>query len=191
MSKMILAPRIAQPGMPGFLLWARRDNPSLYAQLRTNFPAVAQFEQTLQVDQGLEGFADILKSVGSSLSKSAKSIGAFVAKNALPIATVAVPLIVAKKQADVAKAQVKLAIAQQPPMQTAYQYDSAGNIVATPVRQTLQTGLIMEGGEPLQRVNAARQKLFNVNWSTSIGGVPLWGVALAAGGWFVYRLVKK
>lgn len=116
--KARLSPAIKTRGVPGFLLWARRDNPALYAALANEFPEVAQFDMALR-DQGLSGIGDVLASVGASLKKSASAIGGFVARNALPLATAAVPLIVAKKQADIAKAQFRLAEVQAAPMQTA------------------------------------------------------------------------
>ncbi len=187
-TKMMLAPPITQAGMPGFLLWARRDNPALYASLQREFPAVAQFEEALRQDQGLSGIADILKSIGGALSKSASSIGKFVVKNALPIATAAVPLVVAKKQADVAKAQVQLAQAQQQPMQTAVQYDSEGNAYAVPVRQTLsasgQSAMDAAGMDYRQQPAIKMDTAVRQIMGTSVGGMPLWAL-LAAGGLFV------
>jgi hypothetical protein len=111
-------PRILVPGVPGFLLWARRDNPALYARLVAEFPEVAAFDGALQ-SQGLSGLADALKGAGAALASRAKTIASFVARVALPVASVAAPLIAAKKQADVDLAQMDLALAQQPPMQTA------------------------------------------------------------------------
>jgi hypothetical protein len=116
--KANLAPSINVPGVPGFLLWARRDNPALYRALVAQFPEVSAFDTALR-DDGLGGLMDIIGSIGGTLGNAAKSIGSFVMNNALPIATAAVPLAIAMKQADVAKAQIKLASAQMQPMQTA------------------------------------------------------------------------
>jgi hypothetical protein len=170
--KMQLQPRLSVPGIPGFLLWARRDNPALYAALVSQFPEVAEFDSALKVE-GLGGLADILKGVGSALSSSAKKIGSFVVNYALPVASVAVPLVVAKKQADVAIAQMRVADAQQPPMQTALlPGQSPGWPQAVPVQQV--------GGQwqqvPVGSVMAAATPL-----SSPVLGVPLWGWIAGAG----------
>lgn len=41
-------PKIATTGMPGFLLWMRRDNPRAYKKLAQDIPAVSAFEEQLQ-----------------------------------------------------------------------------------------------------------------------------------------------
>jgi len=43
----VLAP-IKTPGMPGFLLWMRRDNPRAYKKLLTDIPSIGIFEEQLQ-----------------------------------------------------------------------------------------------------------------------------------------------
>lgn len=188
--KMILAPTISEAGIPGFLLWARREQRDLYTALRQEFPAVNEFERQLGVEDGLQGFADVLRNVGSTLASSAKSIGSFVAKNALPIASVAVPLLVAKKQSDVAKAQVKLAIAQQAPMQTAYATDAQGNVYSVGVRQTLSAAGMEDA--PIQQMNLTAQKIANFGWKTPIvAGIPLWGVAAGLGALGLVVMLKR
>lgn len=136
---MLLAPKITQGGVPGFLLWARRESPALYAAMARQIPEVASFDDALNVD-GFAGITDVLSNVGGALSSAAGKIGTFVKNNALPILTAAVPVVVAKKQADVANAQYKLAMAQMTPMQTAITTQD-GYAVSVPVRQT-QGGVI-------------------------------------------------
>lgn len=125
--KAVLAPKINATGVHGFLLWARRDNPGLYAAMVRGLPEVAAFDAALR-DNGLGAFS--LSGAIKSLSGSAKRVAGFVADNALKVATVALPLVVAKKEADIAKAQVKLAQLQAAPMQTAY---VAGGPMPVPV----------------------------------------------------------
>lgn len=130
MKTMIATPKVTESGMPGFLLWARRESPALYASLVRNIPEVADFDNVVNS----EGVGGIFDSIKSALSSAAGKIGTFVKNNALPIFTAAVPVVVAAKQADVAKAQVKLAQAGQAPMQTAVASE-AGYIYPVPVQQ--------------------------------------------------------
>lgn len=130
--QMLAAPRIAQKGVPGFLLWTRRDSPALYASLLREFPEVQEFDSALNA-QGVSG---MFSNIGSSLASAAGKIGTFVKNNALPILSAAVPVIVAKKQADVAMTQFKLAAAQQAPAQTAYTTTTDGSVIAVPIQRT-------------------------------------------------------
>jgi hypothetical protein len=163
MAKMLLAPKIAEPGIPGFLLWAQRDDPALYASLVRAFPEVAAFDAATQGPAALGGFMDIFASIGSSLASKAGSISQFVLKNALPIATAVVPVYVAKKQADAAKTQIKIAQANGSPAQTAMTTDANGYTYAVPVQRSI-------GG--------------------SIAGVPVW-VLLAGGAAVVAVLLLR
>jgi hypothetical protein len=196
--KMILAPKVKVPGMPGFLMWARRDNPHLYAALVKEFPAVALFEGAVKdadptelAQAGMSGLFDLLSSfgssigsaassVGSALSKSAGAIGTFVAKNAVPVLSAAVPLVVAKQQAKVAQAQVQLAQAQGYPMQTAYTTDPrTGYQYAVPVQQA-GAGYGVANGQGYSVAPGFRQSS-----GGTIAGIPttylmIGGAALAA-----------
>lgn len=117
--KARIAPVIGEKGLPGFLLWARRDSPVLYGALVREFPEVAAFEAEV-ASQGIGGIMDVLSSVGSSLKSVAGKVGKFVQQNAVPLIAAAVPVVVATKQAKIAQAQVRLAEAQLPPAQVAY-----------------------------------------------------------------------
>lgn len=126
MTKMLLAPRIPEKGVPGFLVWARRDSPALYASLVRAFPEVADFER--QNGAGLNGLFD-------SLASAAGKIGTFVKNNALPILAAAAPVLIAKKQADVAIAQMRVAVAQEAPLQTALTAPG-GYVLPVPVQRS-------------------------------------------------------
>lgn len=128
--RMLTAPRITEKGMPGFLLWARRESPALYASLRRQFPEVQQFEVAANT-VGMSGLLD-------SISGIAGKIGTFVKQNALPILAAGVPLLIAKKQADVAMAQIRVANAEQPPLQTALT-TQGGYAVSVPVVPSIGT----------------------------------------------------
>jgi hypothetical protein len=169
--KAALAPRITTTGLPGFLLWARRDNPALYSAMVAQLPEVAAFEGALRAE-GVSGIMDVLSSFGNSLANSAKKVGAFVAKNALPIAAAAVPLLVAKKQADIAKAQMKLADAQMAPMQTA-QYQSPEGVVTMPVQ--------MQNGQ-WQQVPVSGGMIGAQVATGGAQGIPKWVWLAGAGG---------
>lgn len=188
--KAQLTPRIATPGLPGFLLWARRDNPALYSGMVQSIPEVAQFEAALRAD-GLNGLFDTLKTIGSSLTSAAGKIGTFVAKNALPIATAVVPLVVAKKQADIAKSQYRLATAQQAPMQTAVVDPSTG--FAVPVQQVngqwQQVPLSAGAAAQLQAI--ASQARAPQSVSAPLLGVPLWGWLVGAGALGLVVLARR
>lgn len=130
--KMLALPRITAKGVPGFLMWARRESPALYQSLMREFPEVRDFDTAATAD-GLTGIMSFLSSAGSSLSSAASRIGSFVKNNALPIIAAGVPLLIAKKQADVANSQYKLAAAQMAPMQTALT-SQGGYVVPVAVR---------------------------------------------------------
>jgi hypothetical protein len=119
---MLSPPRITNKGMPGFLVWARRDSPALYAALVRKFPEVAAFENAYHLtdNAGIAGLSDVFKSIGGALSSASSKIGSFVKNSALPIFTAALPVAVAAKQAQVARSQVALAEAMQSPAQVAY-----------------------------------------------------------------------
>lgn len=131
MKTLLLTPKIREAGMPGFLLWARRESPALYASMVRNIPEVADFDNVVNS----EGVSGIFSSIGNALASAAGKIGTFVKNNALPIFTAAVPVAVAVKQAQVANAQVKIAQAQQAPMQTAVASQD-GYVYPVPVQQT-------------------------------------------------------
>lgn len=161
--KMTLLPKVDAPGIVGFLSWARRDNPVLYQRLVSEFPAVAAFEEAVQLEidvaPGMAGFMDVVSSFGSGVVSAAKSVGSavgstasqifgglkssagsifnFVKTNALPIAATVAPVVIAKQQADVANRQLELAAANQYPQQTAVTYDSAGNRIVVPVQPAM------------------------------------------------------
>lgn len=173
--------------MPGFLLWARRDAPELYAAMCRDLPEVAAFDRQLDTD-GMSGFLDVVKAVGSSLTKSASKIGSYVAKNALPVLTAAVPLVVAKKQVDIAKAQVKLAQAQAAPMQTAIVPGGSG--VPVPVQYNAATGTYSAAPGftlPAQQQGAGVMS----SLSRPVLGVPLWGWLAGAGVLAVVMLSRR
>lgn len=163
--KARLAPAINAKGVPGFLMWARRDNPALYRALLAQFPEVGEFELALS-ESGVAGFS--LSAIGSKLASSAKKIGTFVAQNAVAVASVAVPVIVAKKQADLAKAQVRLAELQMAPMQTALD----ANGVPIPVQQAggQWTAVPVQGG------------MIGTSLAQGGAGLPTWAWAVGAGG---------
>jgi hypothetical protein len=158
MAKMLLAPKIPEKGMPGFLLWARRDNPALYASLCREFPEVRAFDSAVKSQEMLSGFADLFGSIVKSIGTKAVAIGRFVATKALPIAIAAAPVLVAKKEADVAKLQMQLAQAQAAPAQTAiasadgYSYPVAvqqragGNYAPVSAMSTVPTWVWIAGG---------------------------------------------
>lgn len=164
MGKLLLSPKVDEPGIPGFLIWARRDDPALYAALVRQFPEVAAFDNYAS-PAGLSGFASLFSSLASSLASKASAIGSFVVKNALPIATAAAPVLVAKKQADVAKAQIKLAQVQGTPMQTAMTQQD-GYYYPVPVQKTLgsytvagiPTWVLIAGGFALSALLILRRK---------------------------------
>lgn len=179
--KAVLAPRITATGIPGFLLWARRDNPALYNAMAQQLPEVAEFEAALRTE-GMSGLLDTLKSFGSSLASSASKIGSFVAKNALPLAAAVVPLVVAKKQADVSKAQYKLAAAQMAPMQTAMIDPATG--LSVPVQQMngVWQQVPLQGAAVTQMQAIAAQARAQSNpLSQPVMGLPLWGWLAGAG----------
>jgi hypothetical protein len=171
--KARLAPAIKATGVPGFLLWARRDNPPLYRALLAQFPEVAEFELAAR-EGGLSGFS--LSSIGSKLASSAKAIGTFVAQNAVAVASVAVPVIVAKKQADVAKAQARLAEAQMAPMQIAM--DARG--VPIPVQQYngQWAAVPVQGGMIGTALAQGGPRLPTWAWAVGAGGAVLLLLAL-------------
>jgi hypothetical protein len=139
--KLFVTPKIGEAGIPGFLLWARRESPALYASMVRNLPEVADFDNVVNS----EGIAGVFDSIVGALSSAAGKIGTFVKNNALPIFTAALPVAVAVKQADVAKAQVKLAEAQQPPMQTGIA-SQGGYSYPVPVRQSIGAGMSIPPG---------------------------------------------
>lgn len=171
------------PGMPGFLLWARRDNPKLYAAMKREIPAVAQFDAALQVDAGMNGIADILKSVGSSVTNAAKSIGSFVKNNALPIATAALPLVVAAKEAKIARTQLELAQTMNPPMLTA---PGAGG-VAVPVRPVNTPGFTPATPYPY---DSSPPSTFGTFITRPVLGVPTWVWLAGVGGIGLYMSLR-
>lgn len=137
--KGILQPKIEQPGMVGFLLWARRDAPALYGALVKEFREVAEFEEAVNADDrpgGVGGFFDVLASVGSSIGSAASSIGNFVVNNGAAIFSAAGGYLVASQQAKLANTQLALARATQPPAQTAYVTNAQGQLVPVPVQST-------------------------------------------------------
>jgi hypothetical protein len=186
--KAKLAPKISTTGVPGFLLWARRDTPELYAAMVRDLPEVAAFEKQLIVDQGLSGILDVVKSFGSSLASSVGKIGSYVAKNAVPVLTAAVPLIVAKKQVDVAKAQVRLAAAQSAPMQTAMVPAAGGGSVSVPVQYNAATGTYSAvPGFSLPSQSAGGRSVM----SGQLLGVPVWGWLAGAGTLAVLMIARR
>lgn len=134
-TKMIATPQITHKGLPGFLLWARRESPVLYAALLKQFPEVQDFEDAAQAE-GVSGLLDVFSSIGSSLSSAASGIASFVTKNAVPLLVAAAPVAVALKQASVAKTQIKLANAQQAPARTALTVAADGSVISVPIQQT-------------------------------------------------------
>ena len=139
-TKGILAPKIAVAGMPGFLLWARRDQPEMYLALVRQFPVINRFEEMYknEVDPGagLGGFMDILSSIGGGLAKTASSVGSFIATNGPALFTAAGSVIVANQQSKVAGLQLQLAQIQQPPAQVAYVNGPNGTKVPVAVKPT-------------------------------------------------------
>jgi hypothetical protein len=186
-AKMTLAPKIQVKGMPGFLLWTRRDNPTLYAALVQKFPEVAQFEAIVRnadptelAQVGMSGFMDALTGIGSALSGVAGSIGGFIQTNGVDLLKASVPLIVASQQIKVANAQVQLATAQQYPMQTAYTTDAYGRQIAVPVQKS---------GAGYSVPSQYRQ-------ATGLAGIPtmywvIGGVAVLAGGFLLMRPARR
>lgn len=189
--KAKLAPRIDTKGVPGFLLWARRDSPALYSAMVRDIPEVAAFDKQLTVDRSLDGLLDVVKSFGASLAKSAGKIGSYVVKNAVPIITAAVPVIVAKKQVDVAKAQVKLAQAQSAPMQTAMVPTAAGD-VPVPVQYNPATGSYTAApGFSLPSAQQSAAGGIMQSLSKPVAGVPLWGWLAGGGTLAVLMLARR
>ena len=138
----VLQPKITVPGMPGFLLWARRDSPRLYGALVAKFPVVWRFEEAMKnlVDPsvldnpGLGDFSDIMSSLGGAISSAAGSIGSFVMNNAPALLTTAGSVFVATQQAKTAQAQAALATYGRPPAQTAYVTNAQGQSYPVPVQ---------------------------------------------------------
>lgn len=141
-----LMPKIPQAGLPGFLLWSRRESPALYSALVDRFPEVANFEEQYKnsVDAGagmgcvdceprLDGFMDIMSSIGSGLASAAGSIGSFISANGSTIFSAAGGYMVAQQQNKIAQAQLKLALAVKPPLQTAI-VQTANGPVSVPVQ---------------------------------------------------------
>jgi hypothetical protein len=128
-SKMVLSPRISEKGVPGFLKWAKRDSPALFAALAREFPEVAEFDS-------YEGTGSLM----DNLSSIAGKIGSFVKNNALPILAAGVPLLVAQKQAKVALTQAKIAVANEAPARTAFTTEN-GYAVPVTVQQRAASGV--------------------------------------------------
>src|SRR5258706_12008743 len=127
--KGILQPKIEQPGMPGFLLWARRDSPALYQALVNRFPEVAEFEEAVSADDrpgGMGGIFDVLSTIGGGIASAASSIGSFVTTNGPALFSAAGGYLIAQQQSKLTSTQLALARATQPPMQTAYVTNAQG-----------------------------------------------------------------
>jgi hypothetical protein len=172
--KGILQPKIDAAGMPGFLLWARRDAKPLYSALVAKFPQVAAFEEQYKTavdpEVGLSGFMDVL---GSGLSSAASAIGSFVANNAGSIFSAAAGYAVASQQAKVAQTQLKLAQAAQPPAQTAIVQTPNGP-VSVPV-QPSGTGYTyaqyMQASQPSTGIMASLSRVSPIIWIAGAGAL--------------------
>ncbi len=173
--KARLQPAINATGVPGFLLWARRENPALYSSMVQSLPEVAQFDAELNAS-GLGGFASALKLTGSVLASSAKKIGSFVVNNVDNIAAVAVPLIVAKKQSSIAKAQMRLAEAGMAPMQTAV--DQYGASIPVQREPKGWTAVDVSGGMIRQSVATGRRNMPAWVWIAGAGALALVLIAI-------------
>lgn len=130
--KVKALPRIDATGMPGFLLWARRDAPGLYAGLVQRFPEVRGFEEALTLATDVDGrggvaglgdFSDVLSSIGSSVGSVAGSIGSFVANNGMQLLSTAASVYSAAQTFKLANKQLDVAAAGGAPMQTAVTYN--------------------------------------------------------------------
>jgi len=118
--KAKLLPKIPVTGMLGFLAWARRDSPALYAGLVQNIPEVALFERTMQEQgEGLGDWTDIFASIGSAVGSAASSIGSFVATNGNSLLQAATGIYGVTQASKLANTQLQLAQANRPPVQTA------------------------------------------------------------------------
>lgn len=169
-SKAVLLPKIPVNGIMGFLVWARRDSPALYAGMVKSIPAVALFDRTMREQgEGLGDWTDIFSSIGSAVSGAASSIGSFVASNGNDLLKGALGVYGAVQATKLASTQLQLAQASRPPIQTAYN-PATGQIV--PVRPT------SIGGAPQYDYTTANYPA--VRSLTWIPGIPNW-VPIATG----------
>jgi hypothetical protein len=143
-SNVVLNPSINVSGMPGFLLWARRDAPVLYTALQQRFPEVVTFEDRVRAAQtpGLADLSDVFGSITSALGNAASSIGSFVTQNAQNLLTAASPILVASQQAKIAQAQAQVAIAGRMPAQTGYTVNAQGQRIPVLASQYATQSLI-------------------------------------------------
>jgi hypothetical protein len=107
--KVTALPPITASGVPGFLLWARRDAPQIYSALVARFPVVNVFEQKLKddVDPGSFGptdtktlgdFSDVFSSIGDTLSSAGSGIMSFVQNNGADLLKLGTAGVVAAQQ---------------------------------------------------------------------------------------------
>ena len=153
-TKAILLPKISVTGIPGFLLWARREQPRLYGALVARFPEVYAFEERVKIDvdpaAGMGGLFDIFTSVASKFGSVAGTIGRFVGTNGASLLNLGGSLVMANQQKALMNAQMRLALAQQEPAQTAI-VQTPGGPVTVPVQPTsggtgYQSGFAPGGG---------------------------------------------
>ena len=146
-TSITLNPEITAKGIPGLLVWARKEAPPLYTALRLKFPEVEAFERTLQLGKkpGMGDISDIFSSVGDALSSSASSIASFVTTNAQNVLSAAVPVAVAVEQAKVAGAQAQVAALNKAPLRTAYTTNALGQQVPVLAGQYMAAPSIIPG----------------------------------------------
>ena len=170
-------PAIPYKGMPGFLLWARRDSPALYSALVDRFPVVGLFESKLRDEAhpgGVGDFSDILSSIGDTIASSASDIGSWVADNAGTILKAGASVAVAVKGAQVAQTQLALAQMNKTPARTAY--NAQGQLVAVkPLATGVYSPPTASGGI----------------LSGSVFGVPTWMLLAGAGAVGLIFLLRR
>ena len=191
MANIKALPPIEYEGMPGFLLWARRDQPPLYSALMKNIPSVRDFEMKYRAymlesgGTGLGDFADFLGSVGNTVANAADSIGSFITDNAGSIFAAGTAVYGLTQQTKLAQTQLQVAQARQPPVRTGIAYGPQGQPYIVPIQPTANYPVGASYPVAMPGQSSATSFL-----TSSMYGIPMWAL-LAVGGGLIFFMMRR
>jgi hypothetical protein len=112
---------IQERGPAGLVLWLRKYQPAVYAQLVATVPEVADIEATIRQQEagGLGWLANIGKAIAGFAKNAMPKLVSALPKIAATAVDVGSQVYVAKQQKKLIDSQIKQAELNQPPLQTA------------------------------------------------------------------------